>query len=618
MKPFRFKLALTLKTPFLVQASMGGGFGLDALLARDEEHNPYLPADSVVGKLREAWCDLSRVSGFTFLPRVDDWLGAKSSTPDDAPQRRRIKFESLKLVRRATRGSSAPEVTEDSEGAGAAAPVGAPRSFARGFFTLPRIQIDEERHSAKKGALMLAEQPCRPGREMTFAGECYGYVDDPDNFRRHLIAGLRWIPQIGAERTVGFGRVLRVDVEDLGPGPQGEFTSTVPASCTRLGLRLRLTEPFCLAKRRVAENIFESDVVISGGALKGAVATLLGCHPGQYPELERHLDKLTFRHAFPSDAPQARAVVTPLSLVKVKDKVIGKQLVFDVARCEKPVLINGRAPAFRIDWKDDGGLEHYGRAEVGRRLQVRTEIDSSTLRAAENKLFVYESIKPGETIWLSEVLLPGNDGAPTAALQELERLLCQAAAPQGLKFLGKTDARAEVEFDTTVKFAQLSDPKPVAGGWIVTLQTPALLCSPEGMANPKEGYETVWKELSGEQLELSHFFASQSLAGGGYLYRRFMDTSKPYRPFLLTDPGSVFVLKLAQGDQNIAIKTVEGWLRNGLPLPGWARNRYARSGEPLWQTCPFLPENGFGEVAVNLPDHDKLSRGAKFTELDVL
>lgn len=51
-----------------------------------------------------------------------------------------------------------------------------------------------------------------------------------------------------------------------------------------------------------------------------------------------------------------------------------------------------------------------------------------------------------------------------------------------------------------------------------------------------------------ESVELVRFYASQSLAGG-YLAYRFQP-NKPYRPFFLTDTGSVFLLKVK--DQGVA------------------------------------------------------------------
>jgi hypothetical protein len=43
----------------------------------------------------------------------------------------------------------------------------------------------------------------------------------------------------------------------------------------------------------------------------------------------------------------------------------------------------------------------------------------------------------------------------------------------------------------------------------------------------------------------------------------------------------------------------------GLPLPVWALAEYGQYNRELWETCPFVPENGYGEIAVNLAWHWK-------------
>ncbi|MFZ4987298.1 MAG: hypothetical protein ACOYLF_17735, partial [Blastocatellia bacterium] len=115
-------------------------------------------------------------------------------------------------------------------------------------------------------------------------------------------------------------------------------------------------------------------------------------------------------------------------------------------------------------------------------------------------------------------------------------------------------------------------------------------------------YHEIWSQLSDGSLHLCHFFASQSLAGGFYLHRRFRETQPKYYPFLLTNPGSVFVLRK---EQNAAGQFIRDWLQHGLPLPDWAQQRYAPPGTPgeHWDYCPYIRQNGFGEIAVNLQHH---------------
>ena len=65
-------------------------------------------------------------------------------------------------------------------------------------------------------------------------------------------------------------------------------------------------------------------------------------------------------------------------------------------------------------------------------------------------------------------------------------------------------------------------------------------------------------------------------------------------------------------DQTKADVKVDNWLKHGLPLPDWAENLYGNN----WQTCPFLPENGFGEIAVNLDVHwDNAPKPTEVTEI---
>jgi hypothetical protein len=109
---------------------------------------------------------------------------------------------------------------------------------------------------------------------------------------------------------------------------------------------------------------------------------------------------------------------------------------------------------------------------------------------------------------------------------------------------------------------------------------------------------------------LKRYFASQSLAGGYYLHRRFRSQEK-YSPWLLTDPGSVFLLKIVQPNDakqvSLVQELIERWYFSGLPP-------YDSSLE--WRNCPYVRENGYGEIAVNLMCHwhDQPEKGS-FNEI---
>jgi hypothetical protein len=117
----------------------------------------------------------------------------------------------------------------------------------------------------------------------------------------------------------------------------------------------------------------------------------------------------------------------------------------------------------------------------------------------------------------------------------------------------------------------------------------------------RKAYGAVFAEWTGGALELTRIFARQTLHGGIYLHRRFQERNR-YRPYALTATGSVFVFSVVPGQEALAADTAAKWLSDGLPTPRWAVEAFARKGHDgaYWSNNPYLPENGFGEIAVNL------------------
>ncbi|WP_298623105.1 hypothetical protein [uncultured Zoogloea sp.] len=84
------------------------------------------------------------------------------------------------------------------------------------------------------------------------------------------------------------------------------------------------------------------------------------------------------------------------------------------------------------------------------------------------------------------------------------------------------------------------------------------------------------------------------MAGGTYLHRRHLaQRQHAYRPLVLTEPGSVFVLKVVDA---AARPLLARWQRHGLPLP----TKVAAEHGSAWQDHPYLPQNGYGEIAIDL------------------
>ena len=141
--------------------------------------------------------------------------------------------------------------------------------------------------------------------------------------------------------------------------------------------------------------------------------------------------------------------------------------------------------------------------------------------------------------------------------------------------------------------------------WVVMLQTPALLCDVSavapGLSDATVAYKAYWEEASGKKLTLERHFARQTLMGGEFLWNRFSKQSL-YSPFVLTNAGAVFVLRVMNDeDAGAAAKKLEEWIRDGLPLATTVRKRFGLAGDAGdWKKCPYVPENGYGEIAVDL------------------
>jgi hypothetical protein len=147
---------------------------------------------------------------------------------------------------------------------------------------------------------------------------------------------------------------------------------------------------------------------------------------------------------------------------------------------------------------------------------------------------------------------------------------------------------------------------------LVTLQSDAIVLDPDDVRSLPLGqdlhelYAAYWNEVSNGALIMDDFFAHQGFEGG-YLYHRYLGagerTDRPhqYRPYYVTLSGSLFKLRVA--DETKASTLLTRWISCGLPLPEWALSEYGQYNRSIWENCPFVPENGYGEIAVNLDWH---------------
>lgn len=563
----QFPITLTVKGPLLTNSSVRGGFGIDAYMARSQG-NYYLPGSEVKGLLRMAWQQI-KSAGANLGFDIDTELGKESSNGDE-PDRAKLAISDLYD----------------------------PQSASRTSRTIYRNRIDSFRGSVQEQQLLVVETPYSAGDSIAFSGTVT-YLGDATaaaGIAKAISKGLCWVPAIGAEKSVGFGRLTHCScgspktvVLDPDPGPSDWYDIDISPAA-----------PFCVAQRRIADNIFESEPFIPGSVIKGCLARVL---PSINP-VEFH--RLRILHAFPLTS-NGRLCPPPLSFFHYKN---GQNSCFaDALTFTSAFLIDNRAPEFMPDWKDTSTLDSYLRTPtLHRELRVRTAISPQTGSADDEKLFAMRLIVPNGVTWRSRICL--------AKVSSATRKLVLDALRQGLFFLGKTKCSARVALHGT-SAPTVTNLQP---GQQVTLmlRTPALLLNPSApcfqqnrmdRAALRAEYEQLWHDLSVGSLQLDNYFQSNSLAGGGYFARRFQikngdPATNTYRPYLLTAAGSVFRFTVA--DPALAHQSLSKWSTDGLPLPSPVLNFYnLTDNDQIWKHCPYVPQSGFGEVVVDHPIHSE-------------
>ncbi len=606
------KIRLTLEGPILSHSTTAGSYGIDSPMYRNADGCYALPGSLIKGRLREAMAELRQKAGEVYNPDIEELFGQQTGNreaelPDIRPRRGRLQFDDFV--------SDTPDSQKD----------------------ITRIKIDPDLGAVNHGMLQVMEAPWASRERAAFKGAVSFITSNEESgtlLEKQILIGLRWINGLGSNRSVGFGNLISVEIdckctknllreETSADEPTGSFDLVIiPLS------------PFCVARHCVAENIFESERIIPGNVIKGCLAEqwrklvdqdsakdVSKLDDPNRQELLSNFDKIRFTHAFPAPAASnTRPIVAPLSIVKVNKRL------YDIAMHDNAIAITidefddnndkklklRMAPAFQIDWKDFSDTEQaFGwetpELSLTTELRVRTSIDSVKRKADEGKLFAQEMIVPKGFEWYSSVDL---DAIKDPDMRAKVAGQLQGLLAHGLRGLGKTKTRAKVKVIHSYKRVRPKFDSSVAptkdGVWIITLQTPAILCNPYEMNEQSRreelcrSYKNAWADISDGSIEMSHYFAAQSLAGGFYLHRRFRtDDKSTYYPFLLTNPGSVFVLKKVN---DRAQELINDWLKHGLPLPGWAKERYATQGSPGedWRFCPYIRQNGFGEIAVNL------------------
>ena len=582
---YEIQLDITIEAPYLVHGNDPGRYGLDATLLTDNRGRPVLPGTLVAGRIVEVWHNLGSMLGGA---NPTNWFGSKGSV---LGSRARLKVDDLVL-----------QSINDQ-----------PLQVNKSGFDTTRIRQNGDTGAVDHGALFVAEQIAAPGAQLSFSGTWRTWATDDEiaSLVPQLKAALLLQTQLGAYRSVGFGRVKAVQI-----GAASAVSAFLKLASTddRHRFALRTDGALCVGSRSRRGNVFESTDVISGGTILGAIATMLGAKYGQpnlsniNSALAKNFSLLRCTHAIPAQAGCGRPVPLPQSLVSHNGQIL------DAWQHAVPPVELASVPAFQTDWKQNDYqlVQNSQRWGVTQRyLRIRTDIDSSGA-AKESSLFGYECVvSPRDdndevsTQWLFDLDLQSIPVADRElARQELAQLLSLGLFP-----IGKTDALLKVENvsgsgevwqakdQTNMQVGELVPMLLVSDALLFPTSRVAELSEPDLLTIYKAAFHDLMQQAGCDgALELSHFFATQRLTGGDYLRSRF-HRSTTYQPWVLTEAGSVFVFKVK--DAASARLMFNQWSAAGLALPADVK---AACGD-TWDKNPYLQNNGFGEVLV-APSHD--------------
>lgn len=587
-------LRIVVVAPFVSRSSDSGAVGIDLPLARNAAGKVMIAGSHVVGKLGAALRELRDLMGDDPLAQdlSQDLATLLPGHENSLPQADRETADKNSNGREARRALTASDfvLASDINDAG----------------TRTRVAIDNVKGTVLEGMMQVIEQPFATGQELAFEGQLR--VVGPLNVDRktRIIKALQFVTQMGGLRSVGYGEIQQVEERNatlLHPA-QGNL-----ADATRILARLRFDDVFCAGEARNSPNTYTSAEFVPGGVIKGAIARQMlasvgksgfldeaankGAFTGDLAQLAQEFGKIRILHAQPAakDAETRPRRAIPCSLAAIENA--GDPVVVDLAMLDSPlapVLINGIVPVSPFDWKDP--VRQAAKAVLGiadgpkRLLRVRTQIDDNSKAAVTSRLFGVEYTRGDEHDFLAEIDL-SNCNKPGAVFRGL-----QAVLAHGLTGIGRSGAYAQVTLEAPAE--NLKHPK--SNRIVAVLQSAALLRDPSRpTVNLRDAYSEAFAELGlPENIELKAAFVSERLAGGGF-FRNRLEGAK-YKPWLLTEAGATFVYQSKDGSE-IDPSTL---FPNGLAIPTTVLVYHGlETAADVYRRCPYLPQNGYGELVVS-------------------
>lgn len=535
----------------------------------------------VKGKLREAFEGL-RETELIDDQEIDRLLGKES---DSRPHRGKLNFSDFR-----------PKIPDIH------------------YNTLTRVKMDTQTGTAKENALVTIEHLNRPASLSVWTGTLSFVTDgeDAEGIRETVLRGLKWITNFGAIKGNGHGRLERVTVE-LQKDTTLPVVHLPDVQTSVLTLQFEFHDPVFIGGIARGSNFKASQEIIPGAVLKGAFARFLNELCGAddtaeitmentsvkntFPHLTRHFSRIRFSHAFPVHVTaQRRPVAIPFSTVQDAEEHLWDLALHKALREDRSLQENRTdahtdavvctfrdkdenetAPVYQIDWKNMSAIKPYfGWGTCQTVNTTRTAIEDATRTAEEEKLYTFQYISPDapdrrKNRWIATLRLPVPPD-----MSEIEANLLhhefQKALQAGWRYLGKRDARFRLSiFPGDFGYHIASPFGPLVNNMaIVVLQTDVLLFDCRSAAgqrdpDPARLYREYWQAATDDTCQLVTYFARQKMEGG-YLVRRYEPPDKPYYPYILTEAGSVFVLRTQACSNRYLVRlSAKVKLNSGMP-----------------------------------------------------
>jgi hypothetical protein len=562
---YQFTLKIDLVAPYLQSGLALPWLGFDAAPLINQNGTLAVSGDQIEGYLRH----IMLINGGC-LSDINNWFGVGGIDIDADDLSIDPKLETAQALG----GTRARLKIFDLAG---------PEAPAQ-YLAYHRIALAQETGSAKQGSWQVIAQPCAPGSEISFEGQGRLFAGDVDEAERLLAwinAGLEMVPAIGAVKSSGFGRLKSAKAESsliglpLAPSANIQQTANLLQA---FGMGLRLNAPLLVDHIFHSGNVQDGSEIIPGDVVKGAIADMLAMG-GELENYSDLLSAVTIRHARPAEGQAVPLPPAPLSL--------GFSSSGGVDMLAEPDMTEPLE--FQRDWKNSQReqvcTQFYLPGNLPRHVRTRTAISLGDNVPEPAKLFSQRCVATLNTVWHTALILPEDTD------EQLQAKLGALAAflkGQGIARIGKTavEAGCTTSLFTTAGLVR-------NGGTVrITLQTPAWLLSPGSLAKDGADLFEAYSHYFRDRLNctLKDFAALQYWSGGPRFVGRKSSRSDGYYPWLMTHAGSVFILANVDEDKLLAA------LRCGLPA---AENR-------TWKDCPFLPQNGYGEIVAGDDDLNRI------------